>query len=202
MNPDAAQVVYGFLWLGFRVIHSMLAGSRAKARLQPWLGPYYRLAYNIFAVVHIGAIIIFGAWAFDGGHPAEPFANWRPMIDLVSVAGWALMVLSLRSYDLGRFAGTAQIKAYRAGRDWVDDEPLITTGFHAYMRHPIYTAGLLILWGSAWTDLGLATAVWGSLYLIIGARMEERRLIRNFGDAYRDYRDRVPMFVPWRGRAI
>ena len=71
-----------------------------------------------------------------------------------------------------------------------------TDGLHARMRHPLYTAGLLILWGLASSEAGLATAVWGTLYFLIGARCEERRLITLFGDAYRDYRQRVPAFLP------
>lgn len=202
MSPDEAQVVYAALWLSFGWVHSWLAGARAKALLRPSLGPYYRLVYNLFATAHVGAIVAFGAWAFDDGRPVEPFAGWRPMIDMVAVAGWCVMILALRTYDLGRLAGTAQVRAHRNGRPWDDDEPLIASGFHAYVRHPLYAAGFLILWGAAWTDLGLATAAWGTLYLVIGARFEERRLIRLYGDTYREYRRRVPAFVPWKGRAV
>ena len=48
--------------------------------------------------------------------------------------------------------------------------------------------------------LGLATAVWGSAYLVIGTAFEERKLRRLYGQAYEDYRARVPAFVPWKGR--
>jgi protein-S-isoprenylcysteine O-methyltransferase Ste14 len=200
LSTDAAQVIYGLLWLGFGALHSVLAGSRAKTWFRPRLGPYYRLAYNLFAVLHIGAVVAFGVWALDGGRSVQPFAGWRPLIDLVAVAGWGVMILALRTYDLGRLAGTAQIRAYRQGQPWDDDEPLIASGFHAYVRHPLYAAGFLILWGSATTDLALATAVWGSLYLAIGAQYEERRLVRLYGDAYREYQRRVPAFIPWKGR--
>lgn len=202
MTAQSAQILYGFLWFGFGVVHSMFAGTTAKNRLKPILGPYYRLAYNLFAALHIGAIMGFGAWAFAGGQAVAPFADWRPALTVLAIAGWALMILALRTYDLGRLAGTAQIRAYKAGQALDEDEPMLVGRFHAYLRHPLYSAGMMILWGAAWTDLGLATACWGTLYLVIGARFEERRLIRLYGDAYRTYRQRVPAFVPWRGRAI
>ncbi len=78
---------------------------------------------------------------------------------------------------------------------------LIASGFYAYVRHPFYAAGFLILWGTAWTDLTLATALLGSFYLVIGLRFEERRLKQLYGEHYHAYRNRVPAFFPWRGKA-
>jgi protein-S-isoprenylcysteine O-methyltransferase Ste14 len=40
-----------------------------------------------------------------------------------------------------------------------------------------------------------------TLYVLVGARLEERDLVRDFGDEYRGYQNRVPMLLPWRGRA-
>jgi protein-S-isoprenylcysteine O-methyltransferase Ste14 len=41
-------------------------------------------------------------------------------------------------------------------------------------------------------------AVFGALtvYLLVGAALEERRLLREFGDAYGDYRRSTPMLLP------
>jgi len=74
-------------------------------------------------------------------------------------------------------------------------------GLHRYVRHPLYSAVFLVLWGAVWSPLGLMTAFFGSIYLVIGAWLEERRLIARYGDDYAAYRARVPAFIPWRGRA-
>jgi protein-S-isoprenylcysteine O-methyltransferase Ste14 len=37
-----------------------------------------------------------------------------------------------------------------------------------------------------------------SLYLIIGAFLQERKLVLEFGDGYRQYQDRVSMLFPWK----
>ncbi len=202
MTAAEANGLYALAWLSYGLVHSSLAGADIKARLHPFLGPYYRLVYNLVAIVHIGGIGLFGAWVFDGGREVAPIDEWRGVMRLLSVVGWAAFVLALRTYDLGRLLGTAQIRAHKAGAPFEEDEPLIAAGFHAYVRHPLYTAGFLILWGAAWTDLGLATASWGSLYLIIGARFEERRLRLVYGDSYREYCRQVPAFIPWRGKAL
>ena len=83
-----------------------------------------------------------------------------------------------------------------------EDEPLVTGGLHRWVRHPIYTAAFMILWGLVRDPLSLATACWGSLYLIIGTRLEESKLSRRYGEDYRRYQGRVPAFVPWRGRPL
>ena len=44
--------------------------------------------------------------------------------------------------------------------------------------------------------VGLATNIVLSLYLVIGAFLEERKLLREFGDAYRQYQNRVSMLLP------
>lgn len=111
-------------------------------------------------------------------------------------AGWVVLVASARFYDLGRLAGLAQ------WRGDSEDEGLRTDGPHAWVRHPLYAGGYLILWGAAGTPLGLATALWGSLYLAAGTWLEERKLLRLYGPAYAEYRRRVPALVPWRGRAL
>ena len=107
----------------------------------------------------------------------------------------------LHTCDLRRFLGTAQIRAYRSGEPFEEDEVLIVSGFYAYVRHPFYAAGFLILWGTAWTDLALATALLGIFYLVIGSRFEERRLKQLYGKNCHAYRNRVPAFFPWRGKA-
>jgi protein-S-isoprenylcysteine O-methyltransferase Ste14 len=78
---------------------------------------------------------------------------------------------------------------------------LATAGLYARVRHPRYAAmmagmlgvclmaGALLLWA--------ASAVWWLLALL-SIHLEERELISRFGEAYRDYRQRVPAFLPFR----
>jgi protein-S-isoprenylcysteine O-methyltransferase Ste14 len=39
-----------------------------------------------------------------------------------------------------------------------------------------------------------------SIYLYVGTFFEERRLVAEFGDDYREYQRQVPRLIPWRGR--
>ncbi|MFQ5467877.1 MAG: hypothetical protein ACE5DS_07045, partial [Kiloniellaceae bacterium] len=76
------HLIYALAWLGFGAVHSALAGARAKARLGRWLGPAYRLTYNILSGVLLGAVWLTGRAL--GAH-AAPFA----------LPGWAEAAMSL-----------------------------------------------------------------------------------------------------------
>lgn len=197
-----AHVLYALAWLSFGAGHSLLAANAAKARLKPLFGAGYRLAYNLFAVLHLAVVIAVGRWAFAG---VEPFAfpGWAtaPMI-AAQVAGALVLAIALRAYDLGRFAGVTQIRNARAGKSEPEDEPLRTEGPHRFVRHPLYAGLLLILWGRIADPFDLATALWASVYIAVGIALEEQKLVALYGAAYAEYRRRVPALIPWKGRAL
>jgi len=202
MSLTAAHIVYALAWFSFGAGHSLFAGTPAKALLTPALGPYYRIAYNLLASAHLFAVWLVGGWAFAGAAPvALPVAVGIGLTGL-SILGVLILLLALRGYDLGLLAGTAQIRNHRLGISEPADEPLRTGGLHAWVRHPLYAGAYLILWGNAQDLFGLATAIWGSAYLMVGTMFEERRLLTLYGDAYRNYRTRVPAVFPWRGKAL
>jgi protein-S-isoprenylcysteine O-methyltransferase Ste14 len=202
VTPLASHLVYALAWASFGLVHSLLARPSAKARLRPLLGPWYRLAYNGLATVHVAVVWAVG-WSALAGAGALGLPPWtRGLLMAVEIAGWLLMAVALTGYDLGRLGGLAQIRHHRRGIALPEDEPLRTDGLHRFVRHPVYTAGFLILWGRIGDEFDLATAVWGSLYLAIGAVFEERWLLVHYGAAYAAYRRRVPAFVPWKGRAV
>jgi len=82
---------------------------------------------------------------------------------------------------------------------------LVTDGVYAWVRHPQYTGlslitiGMLVQWPTIITAL-----TWPLLIVVYYrlARREEREAEQAFGDAYRAYRARVPMFVPKLPRAL
>jgi len=83
-------------------------------------------------------------------------------------------------------------------------ERLSTDGLYGSVRHPQYTGLFLGLFGEGivhWPTLfsvGLFPLIVFAYVLL--ARKEERRMVEEFGEAYRVYQRRVPMFIPLRGR--
>ena len=200
MSPVWAHGLYALAWAGFGLGHSLLAAPAVKARLS--LGPYTRLAYNAAALVHLALVLALGYWLLP-----DPVVFDRPgwLVAGQGVAaalGLGVFLWGLSGYDLGRFAGTAQIHAHRAGVTLAEDEPLRIAGANRWVRHPLYAGALPLLWGGVADERALATALWATLYLLAGMANEERKLLALYGEAYREYKRNVPALLPWRGRAL
>lgn len=187
----SGHLAYALAWIAFGLSHSGLAGRRLAGR-------WSRIVYNAIAVAAFLAVGGVGAWAL-GAEPAFDLPAWaRWGLGAVHLAGWAVMLLSARYYDLGRLGGLSQLRH----PEQPEDESLRRDGPHAWVRHPLYAGAFLILWGAALSPLGLATAVWGSLYLLVGTYCEERRLLARYGADYAAYRAEVPAFIPWKRRVV
>lgn len=201
LSADAVDYgVYAVAWLSFAAGHSVLALPSVRRALAARVGARYRLAYNAVATVHLAAVLAVG-WLSLGDREAFalPYAVKAAMV-AASMVGLAVLAATPWLYDAGRFGGVAQLRAARTGLPLAEDEALRLDGLHRFVRHPLYAAGFLVLWGTAWSPFGLATAVCGSAYLIVGTALEERKLIALYGDDYRHYRAAVPAFVPLPGR--
>lgn len=75
--------------------------------------------------------------------------------------------------------------------------PFTVRGPYRWVRHPLYLFSLIIIWsGPVFTvDRLMHNALW-TIWIAIGAALEERDLLACFGDGYRSYRRRVPMLLP------
>jgi protein-S-isoprenylcysteine O-methyltransferase Ste14 len=81
-------------------------------------------------------------------------------------------------------------------------EQLRIVGPYRWVRHPLMSCTLVLLWG--WPVMTPTLALLSgslTLYIFVALPLEENTLIARFGDAYRDYRRRVPAYLPWRGPA-
>jgi protein-S-isoprenylcysteine O-methyltransferase Ste14 len=80
---------------------------------------------------------------------------------------------------------------------------LVTEGPYAYVRHPQYSGlfiimiGMLIQWPTIITALMFPVLIF--VYYRLSKR-EESEMVRQFGDEYRRYSEKIPMFIPGIGR--
>ena len=74
---------------------------------------------------------------------------------------------------------------------------MVTNGFYRWVRHPLYTAGLVFIWLTPLMTTSLLALNFGlTIYLVVGAYYEERKLVREFGEAYVLYQTQTPMLIP------
>jgi len=134
-------------------------------------------------------------FSHDAGHLLEMLFGWKvnPHFGPFHLLSFALIG---SGFILISVAWRELHAAQQQGR-------LATTGAYAWVRHPQYDGfvlvmlGFLLQWPTLLTLAMFPVLVWMYLHL---ARSEERESIARFGDAYRDYADRVSAFVPRASR--
>jgi len=84
-------------------------------------------------------------------------------------------------------------------RDYRPEPIMITEGMFSKVRHPIYLGAMLVYLGVLCITLSLVGAIVFLFVMLVYqwlAKHEENLMLGIFGDTYRDYIRRVPMWVP------
>jgi protein-S-isoprenylcysteine O-methyltransferase Ste14 len=183
-------LVYGF-------VHSLLAALGFKRIIRRLFGPHtdrwYRIVYNLLAV--IGFLPVLGIMAFL---PAVTLyvipPPWIYLTTLGQLAALGLLVIGLLQTGVWSFLGLRQLVV---GPDQAESK-LVVKGLYRYVRHPLYTAGLLFIWLTpVMTNNVLALNLALTIYIILGAYHEENRLAQEFNGVYESYKRDTPMLVPF-----
>jgi len=179
----------------YSVVHSLLASLGVKRRVRARFGPgvdrVYRLGYNLFAIVSFLPVLAILAWR-PGALIYRLDLPWAAVAIAGQLSALALLAVGVLQTDAWSFLGLRQLA--QAGET---PPRLVVTGLYRWVRHPLYTAGLLLLWCSPMmTTSLLALYLALTVYVIIGSRLEERRLLAEFGPAYAEYRADVPALIP------
>ncbi len=178
------------------VIHSILASHGVKEAARRFFGPVsdrvFRFAYNVFSVASFFPILMMLVT-----FPDQPlYTIPEPWVYLTTlIQGAAVFALFAGVMQTGpfEFAGLTQL----TGLDRERQPNLVTGGLYRYVRHPLYTAGLAFIWASSEMTVNrLALWIVFSLYILLGAYFEERKLLKDFGQAYADYRAQTPFLIP------
>lgn len=175
------------------IVHSFLTSLGVKDLLRHVLGNgfmrFYRLLYNLFAVISLAPVLYLMISLPDKTIYQIP-SPWSYLMRVGQGISLLLLFVAALQTDLLAFAGLRQLLEE-------EKSDMVTSGFYRLVRHPLYTFGLLILWFSpAMTVNTLVVYASLTVYILIGIIFEERKLLREFGQEYANYRSVTPMLIP------
>jgi len=187
------------LSLSFFIQHS----GMVRKSFRQWLArftpeEYGGALYAIASGVVLSVLIVF--WKESAQTVVAPGGIFRWLfraVYLLSLAGFVWGTRALRFFDpfgfrpiLGRLRGTKPRPMH-----------FVVRGPYRWVRHPLYLFMVLMIWScpDLTADRLLFNVLW-TVWIVTGSLLEEQDLIAEFGDTYREYQRKVPMFIPrWIG---
>jgi protein-S-isoprenylcysteine O-methyltransferase Ste14 len=193
----AESLLVDVLLLGlFAVPHSVMARRRFKdwwTRFVP--PPAERSTYVLVSSLLLA--LLFWQWrplpavVWEVTPPAA-----RVVLHAVFWAGWGVVLWSTFLIDHFDLFGLRQVYLHARGK------PYKPVGFRAaalyrFVRHPIMLGFLIAFWATPRMTAGhLLFAAATTAYILVALWLEERDLVAQHGEAYREYRRQVGMLLP------
>jgi methanethiol S-methyltransferase len=197
VNPVKVIIAWG----AFALFHSVTVSDPYERRARRVMGEnrfsaYHRLLFTLYSAAVTAAVLLYVRSLPD--LPLYRIDGWvRFLFHGVQILGAALLLWT--PWDLKEFVGLRQWERHRkeeretTGRN----DRLFTGKGYGLVRHPLYLGcSLLLAFHPIQTRNSAATAAAVIAYFYIGTFFEERRLVRQFGEAYREYQRLVPRFLP------
>lgn len=185
------------LLLLFALQHSIMARPAFKRWWTKFVPePIERSTFVLLTCVCLG--LMMSQWQPMGG---VIWSVESPVLQGVLMAvyllGYAIVLVSsflINHFDL---FGLRQVWLYFQGKPYTNS-PFRTPFLYKAVRHPLYMGFIIAFWATPLmtvTHLLFALATTG--YILTAIQLEERDLITQFGDRYRNYRRSAPMLIPF-----
>lgn len=124
----------------------------------------------------------------------QPVAHWAMWV--LFWLGWAIVFSSTFMINHFDLFGLRQVYLAWRGKPY-SELTFRTHLFYRLVRHPLMLGFLVAFWTTPTMTGGhLFFAIGTTAYILIALQLEERDLVAQLGDRYRDYRRDVPMLVP------
>ncbi|MDQ6757745.1 MAG: isoprenylcysteine carboxylmethyltransferase family protein [Bacteroidota bacterium] len=185
-----------FFWILYGVLHSFFANADVKFFFQKHLGTkfkYYRLAYSLFAAITLILLLWYQFSIYSTMFFTSEMVRYGLSLVLL-LPGLIIMIVCINKY----FYELSGIQAFQKNKPIIKPT-LQQNGLHKYVRHPLYSGTILFVWGlflmfSLLSNLIAAVVL--TSYVFIGISMEEKKLLKEYGNEYYQYSRKVPKLIP------
>ena len=206
MHGEGVAYAYGF-W-SLVVVNVLLfvffiLSFMAPVKKREWrsMGVTTAFIVALFTEMYGFPLTIYILTAILGGrYPAlNPFAHASGHLWVTFLGGGAVTLNLIHVVSNGLMVAGFFIMASGWNRIHKSEGKLVTDGVYSFVRHPQYSGlflviiGLLIQWPTIITVVMWPVLITAYYKL---SKKEEEDMEREFGDDYRRYRDKVPMFIP------
>jgi protein-S-isoprenylcysteine O-methyltransferase Ste14 len=160
---------------------------------------FYRLFFNFTAFITLVPLIL-----YTQSLKGNLIFRWEGHLLLIkyflAAISAALLIAGALKYDMFQFIGVRQIISGKSYSTLSENGEIVTSGILGITRHPWYLGSIIFFW-IYYNDLYVSTLIVSvilTIYLVIGAALEEKKLLLEFGASYRDYMTRVSMLFPFK----
>ncbi len=197
-TTETALAVDAGLCLLFFLQHSLMIRKSYRSRLERILPRRYHAAQFAF-VSGVALLALVVLWQPTGVLLASATGVARWGIRLVFFLAFVGILWGFRALGSpGDFVKKPVRDHERDGKPRL--KPLKIRGPYRWVRHPLYFFVITMIWANPdLTADRLLLNVLTTMWMVLGAVLEERDLVQEFGEPYLDYRREVPMLIPYRG---
>jgi methanethiol S-methyltransferase len=193
-------LLIAFLWAAYCSLHSYLISiqfTNLMTRVFKKYYAFYRLAYVAISIILFIPLARLGAQLDH--QIIITYGSPLAIIRYVFVTGSLLMFFwaFFFDYDSLTFWGIRQVLDMRKTKKTDPLEKVKKDGLLGIMRHPMYFALIIYIWCQTFRVMDIVVNTVFTLYILIGTRLEEKKLVMEFGDAYIRYQQEVPMLIPF-----
>lgn len=191
-----AIAINAFLLAAFAIQHSVMARQGFK-RVWTRVVPRHLERSTYVLAASLVLMLLLWQWRPIPQTVWELHGAAATVLSVTFWLGWAILLTSTFLINHFELFGLKQVWTHLS-RTRQTDAKFRTPSLYKVVRHPLYLGFVIAFWSAPRMTLGhLIFAIATTGYILLGIYFEERDLVRVHGQAYRTYREQVPMLVPF-----